>query len=231
MVESPFFKTMQELYESKVIGRSKRAVVFLQSNLHTMVMVHKGDHVLALDGRNPTHGLLEPLARSAVASLCELGFSMHVRVDAGIEFWTQPDDDEDSCGWHCLNFLRAVIFDGVLDKGSRSFKCPERYPLWHWLTKELNGLLPTIGLRDPIQTVSRADFFRRPNKTDGGLSENNCIPYSKDVKHVQASIPFNSARDHIISVLDIPMFQHSSIQFQPRFKHFRLCLFLHVAFH
>ena len=94
-------------------------ICFLETNIHSMVLVHDGSSCVALDGFN--HPDIKKLAGGAAFVARKMGFP-----ETPINYpklWDQMDDW--SCGWHVLHFLKFLLLDtnNIADLRASLFSC------------------------------------------------------------------------------------------------------------
>lgn len=128
-------------------GPPDLGVAMLCSASHIMIFICYGDVVFGLDGYCEQHALLKPLAEGALKILSKCGVVCKNKIDYP-QLWKQ--NDSDSCGYFCLDFVNSVLFEAVLTDASKSYHPPDNCdwkPLCAYLeslVEDVSGAVPTV---------------------------------------------------------------------------------------
>lgn len=85
-------------------------IAILRSMAHTMVVVHTGDEIICVDGKDPQCTEFTDLAEAAAQQFAAL--SLPRLKPQNVSIWEQHDNE--SCGYLVLDFLRHVLFKSSL---------------------------------------------------------------------------------------------------------------------
>jgi len=113
------FVQMHEQLSNAHSGDPELCICFLETPLHTMVLVHDGATCVGLDGKS--HPSLRKLSRGASYVAKKMGFAETPITYP--ELWHQMD--EWSCGWHVLHFLEFLLLktNNIADIRAFLFRC------------------------------------------------------------------------------------------------------------